>query len=115
MDNYLNRGILMSKFTNFNNNLAARITKTVGTMGCAYIFTIIALISLPAAISSGNVITIVGWVAQTFLQLVLLSIIMVGQSVQSAASEARTEQTLNHISKDNDRILEEIKLLLKES
>ena len=105
---------MSTRFTKFNNSLAARITKTVGTMGCAYIFTIIALISLPAAISSGNVITIVGWVAQTFLQLVLLSIIMVGQSVQSSASDARTEKTLQHISADNDRILEEIKTVLKD-
>jgi hypothetical protein len=93
--------------------LAAKITSAVGTMGCAYIFTIIALISLPAAISSGSVIVIVGWIAQTFLQLVLLSIIMVGQNVQSAKSEEHTEKTLNHISKDNDRILDELKVLLK--
>ncbi len=37
----------------------------------------------------GAGVVIVAWVAQTFLQLVLLSIIMVGQSVQSAASDAR--------------------------
>ena len=104
---------MMSKFTDFNDNLAAKITGAVGTMGCAYIFTIIALISLPAAISSGSVIVIVAWVAQTFLQLVLLSIIMVGQNVQSTKAEAHTEKTLSHISKDNDRILAEIKTLLK--
>ena len=65
------------------------ITRSVGTMACAYLFAAIALISLPAAITSGQVIVIVAWVAQTFLQLVLLSIIMVGQSVQSAASDVR--------------------------
>jgi hypothetical protein len=48
-------------------------------MWCAYFFAAIALISLPAALTSGNVLIIVAWVAQTFLQLVLLSIIMVGQ------------------------------------
>ena len=104
---------MSNRITKFNNNLAAKITKAVGSMGCAYIFAAIALISLPAAISSGNVIVIVGWVAQTFLQLVLLSIIMVGQSVQSEKSDQRTEKTLNHISKDNDRILEELKVFLK--
>ncbi|MFZ1995589.1 MAG: hypothetical protein WAU75_15880 [Solirubrobacteraceae bacterium] len=52
-------------------------------------FAAIALISLPAAVSSGQVIIIVAWIAQTFLQLVLLSIIMVGQTVQSTASDAR--------------------------
>lgn len=72
-----------------NAKIALVITRTVGTMACAYVFAVIALISLPAAINSGQVIIIVAWVAQTFLQLVLLSIIMVGQSVQSATSDAR--------------------------
>ena len=73
----------------FNAKIALVITRSVGTMACAYVFAAIALISLPAAIKSGQVIVIVSWIAQTFLQLVLLSIIMVGQSVQSAASDAR--------------------------
>ena len=73
----------------FNAKLALVITRSVGTMACAYVFAAIALISLPAAINSGQVIVIVAWIAQTFLQLVLLSIIMVGQSVQSAASDVR--------------------------
>jgi hypothetical protein len=73
----------------FNAKVALVITRSVGTMACAYVFAAIALISLPAAINSGQVIVIVAWIAQTFLQLVLLSIIMVGQAVQSAASDAR--------------------------
>jgi hypothetical protein len=73
----------------FNAKLALVITRSVGTMACAYLFAAIALISLPAALSSGQVIVIVAWIAQTFLQLVLLSIIMVGQTVQSVASDAR--------------------------
>ena len=77
----------------FNTWLALKITTGVGTMWCAYVFTIIALISLPAAIKSGNTITIISWIAQTFLQLVLLSIIIVGQNVQSAASDKRSEAT----------------------
>ncbi len=74
----------------FNAKLALVITRSVGTMACACLFAAIALISLPAALSSGQVIIIVAWIAQTFLQLVLLSIIMVGQTVQSAASDARS-------------------------
>jgi hypothetical protein len=35
----------------------------------------------------------VAWIAQTFLQLVLLSVIMVGQQVQSLAADARSVQT----------------------
>lgn len=65
----------------------------VSTMWCAYIFAIIALISLPGAIKTGDTIVIVSWIAQTFLQLVLLSIIMVGQSQQSASVEQKINET----------------------
>ena len=60
-------------------------------MWCAYVFALVALISLPSALRSGNPIIIVSWIAQTFLQLVLLPIIIVGQNVQAAASDARAE------------------------
>ena len=83
----------MSKVDDFNRKLAAKITSGVATMWCAYIFAAIALISLPAAINSHNLITIVGWIAQTFLQLVLLSIIMVGQNVASASVEQKINET----------------------
>lgn len=75
----------------FNRWLAVPITGSVGSMWCAYAFALIALISLPAALASGSPIVIVSWVAQTFLQLVLLPIIIVGQNVQAAASDARAE------------------------
>src|ERR1700676_5461551 len=75
----------------FNTWLAVKITKSVGTMWVAYIFAIIALISLPAAIQSGNVIIIIAWIAQTFFQLVLLPIIIVAQNVIQAANDARAE------------------------
>jgi len=75
----------------FNTRIAVRITKTVGSMWCAYVFALLALISLPAALSTHDPIIIVAWIAQTFLQLVLLPIIIVGQNVQAAASDARAE------------------------
>jgi hypothetical protein len=65
------------------NRLGGVVTRVVGTMWCALAFAILTLISLPAAIHSGDPIVIVGWIAQTFLQLVLLSIIMVGQGISS--------------------------------
>jgi len=74
-----------------NTHVAVRITKSVGSMWCAYVFAVIAIISLPAALRSGSPIIIVSWIAQTFLQLVLLPIIIVGQNVQAAASDARAE------------------------
>ncbi len=75
----------------FNTRVAVTITKTVGSMWCAYAFALLALVSLPAAIRSHDPIIIVAWIAQTFLQLVLLPIIIVGQNVQAAASDARAE------------------------
>jgi len=83
----------MSKISIFNTKLAAKITSGVATMWCAYAFAGIALISLPSALKSGSAITIVGWVAQTFLQLVLLSIIMVGQNVASSSVEQKITET----------------------
>jgi len=74
-----------------NTRLALTVTKAVGSMWCAYAFALLALISLPAAISTHDPIIIVAWIAQTFLQLVLLPIIIVGQNVQAAASDARAE------------------------
>jgi hypothetical protein len=78
--------------TRFNTALALGITKVVGTMWCAYAFAALALISLPDAIRDGTEATI-SWIAQTFLQLVLLSIIIVGQNLQSAAGDARAQAT----------------------
>lgn len=80
-------------YARFNAWLATRTTVAVGSMTCAYLFTIIACISLPAAISSHSVIVIVSWFAQTLVQLVLLSVIMVGQGIQGAAADKRGEQT----------------------
>lgn len=88
----------------FNAKAALLITRSVGTMACAYVFAAIALVSLPSAINSGQVIVIVSWVAQTFLQLVLLSIILVGQSVQSAASDARAAKEFTDTETILDRL-----------
>lgn len=87
----------------FNAWLAVKITDGVGTMWCAYVFAALALISLPSVLSTHNVQAIVAWVAQTFLQLVLLSIIIVGQNIQSSAADKRSEATY----KDADAILHE--------
>jgi len=76
----------------FNEWLAIHITKVVGTMWCAYAFALLALISLPAAIRGGTA-TLISWIAQTFLQLVLLSIIMVGQNIAAKKSDRQLDQT----------------------
>ena len=88
-----------------NTWLALGITQSVGTMWCAYIFALLALVSLPVVIASGNPVTIVAWIAQTFLQLVLLPIIIVGQNVQATAADARSQATYD----DASAVLEEAK------
>jgi len=77
----------------FNTWLAVKVTNGVGTMWCAYAFAALAVVSLPAAILSHNPVVLVSWISQTFLQLVLLSIIIVGQNVLAAASDKRAEAT----------------------
>jgi hypothetical protein len=72
-----------------NTHIAVVVTKIVGSMWCAYLFALISLVALPAAIMSHNPIIIVAWISQAFLQLVLLPIIIVGQNVQAEASDAR--------------------------
>jgi hypothetical protein len=75
----------------FNGKVAILITNMVGTMWCAYAFAALALISLPEAVH--KIDTLIAWIAQTFLQLVLLSVIMVGQKVSAAASDKQALQT----------------------
>jgi hypothetical protein len=103
----------------FNAKLALVITRSGGTMACAYLFTVIALVSLPAILIQAEVLTksdvptfftrpglilIVSWIAQTFLQLVLLSIIMVGQSVQQSASDIRAAKEFTDTETIMDRL-----------
>jgi hypothetical protein len=83
----------MDRINAFNRRVAEKITSVVSTMWCAYIFAAIALISFPAAIRTGDPLVIVAWVAQTFLQLVLLSIIMVGQQSSSDAVAQKISET----------------------
>ena len=96
----------------FNAAVAVRITKIVGTMYCAYVFTLIALVALPAAIQQGSPTVLVNWLSSNFLQLVLLPIIMVGQNVISTSQDARAEAdhetltALHQMSKQQIEILQ---------
>jgi hypothetical protein len=99
----------MNKISRFNDWLGAKITNAVATMWCAYGFTALALISLPAAFKTHSTVIIVAWVAQTFLQLVLLSIILVGQKLQSEKHDTVID-TLN----DHHELLKDVHATLKE-
>ena len=89
-------------YQRLNKKIALQVTKKVGSMTCAYIFSIIALVSLPAILHEGfhlgffpgwlisaGLIGLISWIAQTYIQLVLLSVIMVGQAVSAEADDAR--------------------------
>ena len=114
----------MNRINAFNQRVAEKITSFVSTMWCAYLFAALALISLPAAIRSGDVVIIVAWIAQTFLQLVLLSIIMVGQKVSSSNVEKLILETheasvgefelAKEARKIADQELKELKVIARE-
>ena len=96
----------------FNSRLAVIITRAVGTMWAAYLFSLIALVSFPQALLAfihGDTVTGIQWLSQSFLQLVLLPIIIVGQNVISASQDARAETdhlTLTALHSMNVRQLE---------
>jgi len=96
-----------SAVAKLNAKVGLKITLIVGTMWCAYLFTLLALVSAPTAFKSGDKLVIIAWIAQTFLQLVLLPIIIVGQNVQAAAADARSQATYD----DATAILEEAKTI----
>ena len=75
-----------------NNRIALVLTSAVGTMWCAYAFAMLALVVVPQAVH-GGLLTFVQWVSQTFIQLVMLSVIMVGQTILGRASDERAEMT----------------------
>src|SRR5580704_2056288 len=86
-----------------NAKIAVFLTNIVGSMWCAYVFAVIALIGLRPALEPGGE-GIIAWIAQTFLQLVLLSVIMVGQNVQSVASDIRSQHTYDDTVQILDRL-----------
>jgi hypothetical protein len=86
-----------------NAKIAVFLTNIVGSMWCAYVFAIIAFIGLPAALRPGGE-GIIAWIAQTFLQLVLLSVIMVGQNVQAEAGDIRSKNTYDDTVEILDRL-----------
>jgi hypothetical protein len=106
----------------FNSRLAVLITRGVGTMWAGYLFVLIALVSLPQALAAflaGDTVTGITWLSQSFLQLVLLPVIMVGQRVISDAQDLRAEAdhetltALHQINVQQLRILEELEGIRK--
>lgn len=106
-------------YQRFNKTAAIWITEKVGTMTCTWIFCVLALLSLPAVLTTASIIpagalpsvvtrastiALISWIAQTFLQLVLLPAIMVGQNVQSQAADARAAKTFEDVETIIDKL-----------
>lgn len=93
----------------FNAAVGLKITVLVGTMWCAYVFAMIALISLPDNIHSRELLIL--WISSSFLQLVLLPIIIVGQNIQARASDARAAKTFEDVLDARKKIERALDLL----
>jgi hypothetical protein len=98
----------------WNAAIAVRITRIVGTMYCAYVFTLIALVALPTAIQQGSPTVLVNWVSSNFLQLVLLPIIIVGQNVISEAQDKRAEADHKTLTALHQMNVQQLEILKKE-
>jgi uncharacterized membrane protein len=117
-----------AKERGFNARLAVVVTESVGTMYCAYFFSVLAVFGLLAilGILPTLVALLVVWISQTFLQLTLLSVIMVGQGVQSNKSEIQAdeafkttmktyheiEQVMNHLGAQDSELLKQTTMLI---
>ncbi len=110
----------------FNDKLAVKITKVVGTVWTGYVFALLSFFSLPAILHlvfpkstifpqwliSVSLIALIAWVSQNFLQLVLLPIIMVGQNVIQSQQDAKAEtdhKTLTYLANLQDEQMTELK------
>jgi hypothetical protein len=84
-----------------NEWLAIQLTRLVGTMWCAYVFVGLAVLGIPYG--SRSLPDYVQWLSQTLIQLVMLSVIMVGQrliSDQQAAHGERLNAVHRHLGID---------------
>jgi hypothetical protein len=109
-----------TRYQRFNKAVALWITKNVGTMTCYWVFTVIALLSLPATLKLAGVIHsnqvlpafvmtigfiyLIQWITQSYIQLVLLPALMVGQNLQNAAADARAAKTFEDVEVIIDRL-----------
>jgi len=114
-----------SAYQRLNKAVAIGLTKYIGTMTCFWVFCLLALFSLPAVLSGfhvfhsafpaviikASIIALVAWVAQTFIQLVLLPALMVGQNLQNAAADTRAAKTFEDVEDARNSIKQALLLL----
>lgn len=106
-----------SAYQRFNKRIAIKVTQAVGSMTCAWMFALISLLSLPAILTqafslhvfphwliAAGLIALVAWISSYFLQLVLLSVIMVSGNVQQAAADSRAVKTFQDAETIADKL-----------
>ena len=111
-----------------NTRIAVGLTKSVGTMWTAYSFAVLAIIGLLAILGwlPALVALLVVWASQTFIQLVMLPILSVGQNVLGRHAELMAEEQFNttmntyhhieeimhHLSAQDEELLRHTKMLI---
>lgn len=112
-----------SRYQRFNKRLALLITQNIGTMTCFWIFCVIGLSSLTASLYAAGVvhtrffltangfIILVSWLSQSFIQLVLLPALMVGQNLQNEAADARAAKTFEDVEQARTYLIRALDLL----
>ena len=108
--------------------IAVGLTKTVGTMWTAYSFAVLAIVGLLAILGvlPPLVALLIVWASQTFIQLVMLPILSVGQNVLGRHAELMAEEQFNttmktfhdieeimqHLSAQDAELLRHTKMLI---
>lgn len=111
-----------------NMKIAVLLTHSVGTMWTAYTFSILAIIGLFGILGllSPIVYLLIAWLSQTFIQLVLLPVIMVGQNVLGRKTELQADEQFNttqktyhdieevmqHLSAQDDLLIKQTRLII---
>lgn len=98
---------------NVHQRVASFFADVLGSPYTIYVFALLALISLPAVLQSGNTTVIVSWVTQTFIQLVALAVLQAKQVLDGKHSERVADETHRNAQLAEESA-EEIKDLLQE-
>jgi len=116
---------LEAKAGGLNTKIAVFVTNLLGNMWCAYFFVFLAILGFPGFHATAN--QYVQWTSQTFIQLVALSILSVGQDVISRHQQLQAqemfdttqksfhdvEQIVIHLDKQDEELLAQSDQLLK--
>ena len=103
----------MSHKLPLSDRIALWVTDKLGTMTCALIFCVIALVSLPAVLATRSIVNFIQWLSGAFIQLVALAILGAGQKLQSKHSE-RLEERIYEMERRHGEQLDDIIRLLEE-